>query len=49
EYLFDEKTYDHFSNIWKYWNYAKDSTVELGLVACRLYRICINTAAVEYL
>ncbi|CAG8778365.1 10620_t:CDS:1, partial [Racocetra persica] len=27
EYPFDEKTYDHFGDIWKYWNYAKDSTL----------------------
>ncbi|CAG8766154.1 22547_t:CDS:2, partial [Cetraspora pellucida] len=48
-YPFDDNTYDHFGDIWKYWSYVKDSTTELGLVACRLYGICINAATVECL
>ena len=48
-YPFDDNTYNQFDDIWKYWNYVEASTNELGLVACRLYGICINAAAVERL
>ncbi|CAG8602018.1 8645_t:CDS:2, partial [Scutellospora calospora] len=48
-YPFDDNTYDYFGDIWKYWSYVKDSMAKLGLVACQLYGICINAAAVEYL
>ena len=50
KYPFDDNTYKQFSgNIWKYWCYAKDSTNELGFVACRLFEICVNAASVERL
>jgi hypothetical protein len=48
-YPFDENTYDQFGDIWRYWRYAADSTNELGFVACRLYGICVNAAAIERL
>ncbi|CAG8783063.1 8227_t:CDS:2, partial [Cetraspora pellucida] len=48
-YPFNDKTYNQFGDIWKYWSYAKDSTKELGLVACWLYGVCVNAAAVERL
>uniref|UniRef100_U9UTU7 Uncharacterized protein n=3 Tax=Rhizophagus irregularis TaxID=588596 RepID=U9UTU7_RHIID len=50
KYPFDNNTYKQFnSDIWRYWCYAKDSTNELGFVACRLFGICINAAFVERL
>jgi len=48
-YPFDDNTYNQFGDIWRYWNYAGASTNELGFVACRLYGICVNAAAVERL
>ncbi|CAG8604394.1 7472_t:CDS:2 [Ambispora gerdemannii] len=48
-YPFDDNTYNQFGDIWRYWNYAGASTNELGFVACRLYGICFNAAAVERL
>ncbi|CAB4446996.1 unnamed protein product [Rhizophagus irregularis] len=50
KYPFDNNTYKQFNgDIWRYWCYAKDSTDELGFVACRLFGICVNTASVERL
>ena len=50
KYPFDDNTYKQFrGDIWKYWCYAKDSTNELGFVACRLFGICVNAASVERL
>lgn len=50
KYPFDYNTYKQFDNdIYRYWCFAKSSTNELGLVACRLFGICINAAAVERL
>jgi len=44
------RAYKQFDgDIYRYWYYAKSSTSELGLVACRLFGICINAAAVERL
>ncbi|CAG8700209.1 9536_t:CDS:1, partial [Ambispora gerdemannii] len=48
-YPFDDNTYNQFGDIWRYWNYAGALTNELGLMACRLYGICVNAAAVERL
>ncbi|CAG8840578.1 39280_t:CDS:2, partial [Gigaspora margarita] len=31
-------------NVLSYWCYAKDATNELGLVACRIFNICVNAA-----
>jgi hypothetical protein len=49
KYPFDYDTYKQFGDVYRYWCYAKSSTNELGLVACRLFGICINAAAVERL
>jgi len=50
KYPFDNNTYKQFNgNIWRYWYYAKDSTNELGFVACRLLGICVTAASVERL
>lgn len=48
-YPFDDETCKQFNDIVRYWEFAAPSTNELGLVACRLYGICINAAAVERL
>ena len=50
KYPFDNNTYKQFNgDIWRYWCFAEASTNELGLVACRLFGICINAASVERL
>lgn len=50
KYPFDDNTYKQFrGDILKYWCYAKESTDELGFVACRLFGICVNAASVERL
>jgi hypothetical protein len=50
KYPFDYNTYKQFDNdIYRYWCFAKSSTNELGLVACRLFGICINAATVKRL
>ncbi|CAG8855470.1 26404_t:CDS:1, partial [Gigaspora margarita] len=46
---FDDSSYDHFNDIWNYWSFVGASTNELGVVACQLYGICVNAAAVERL
>ena len=47
---FDLKSYRQFNNdIWRYWCYVSVSTNELGLVACRIFGICVNAASVERL
>jgi len=47
---FDDKTYQQFKdNVLSYWCYVKDATDELGLVACRIFGICVNAASVEQL
>ncbi|CAG8609149.1 4568_t:CDS:2, partial [Cetraspora pellucida] len=47
---FDDKTYQQFKdNVLSYWCYVKDATDELGLVACRIFGICVNAASVERL
>ncbi|CAG8804963.1 27575_t:CDS:2, partial [Racocetra persica] len=48
-YPFDDETCKQFNDIVRYWEFAAPSTNELELVACRLYGICINAAAVERL
>ncbi|CAG8515122.1 3158_t:CDS:2 [Scutellospora calospora] len=48
-YPFDDNTYNQFGDIVRYWNFAGASTNELGLVACKLYGICVNAAAVKRL
>ncbi|CAG8836551.1 20678_t:CDS:2, partial [Gigaspora margarita] len=49
-YPFDDKTYQQFKDdVLSYWCYAKDATDELGLVACRIFGICVNAASVERL
>ena len=50
KYPFDYNTYKQFNgDIWRYWCFAEAFTNELGLVACRLFGICINAASVERL
>jgi len=49
KYPFDDNTYKQFNDIWRYWCFAAVSTNELGLVACKLFGICINAASVERL
>uniref|UniRef100_U9U131 HAT C-terminal dimerisation domain-containing protein n=1 Tax=Rhizophagus irregularis (strain DAOM 181602 / DAOM 197198 / MUCL 43194) TaxID=747089 RepID=U9U131_RHIID len=50
KYPFDYDTYKQFNNdIWRYWCFARVSTNELGLVACRLFGICVNAPSVERL
>ncbi|CAG8829972.1 9785_t:CDS:2, partial [Gigaspora rosea] len=49
DYPFDDNTYNQFNDIWKYWEFVGPITKELGKVACRLYGICVNAAAVECL
>ena len=50
KYPFDYNTYKQFNgDVWQYWCFAETSTSELGLVACRLFGICINAASVERL
>ncbi len=47
---FDLESYRQFNNdIWRYWCYVSVSTNELGLVACRIFGICVNAASVERL
>ena len=47
---FDIDTYKQFNDdIWRYWCYVGLSTNELGLVACRIFGICVNAASVERL
>jgi hypothetical protein len=47
---FDLESYRQFNHdIWRYWCYVSDSTNELGLVACRIFGICVNAASVERL
>ena len=49
-YPFDYNTYKQFNgDIWRYWCFIKPSTNELGLVACRIFGICVNAASVERL
>ena len=50
KYPFDNNTYKQFNgDIWKYWCFVEPCTTELGLVACRLFGICVNAASVERL
>ena len=50
KYPFDYNTYKQFNgDVWQYWCFAETFTSELGLVACRLFGICINAASVERL
>ncbi|RIB25225.1 hypothetical protein C2G38_2166500 [Gigaspora rosea] len=43
---FDDKTYQQFKDdVLSYWCYIKDATDELGLVACRIFGICVNAAS----
>ena len=50
EYPFDLDIYRQFnSDIWRYWCFASASTNELEFVACRIFGICVNAAAVERL
>lgn len=50
KYPFDIDTYKQFNDdIWRYWCYVGLSTNELGLVACRIFGICVNAASVERL
>ena len=50
KHLFDIDTYKQFNDdIWRYWCYVGLSTNELGLVACRIFGICVNAASVERL
>ncbi|CAG8834276.1 17509_t:CDS:2, partial [Cetraspora pellucida] len=48
---FDDKTYQQFEDedVLSYWCYVKDATNELGLVAYRIFSICVNAASVERL
>jgi len=49
-YPFDYNTYKQFNgDIWRYWCFIKPSTNELGLVACKIFGICVNAASVEHL
>src|SRR5438034_3644835 len=48
KYPFDYNMYKQFNgDIWRYWCFAKTSTSELGPVACKIFGICVNAAAVE--
>ncbi|PKY32840.1 hypothetical protein RhiirB3_493158 [Rhizophagus irregularis] len=50
KYPFDLESYKQFDNdIFRYWCYVSVSTNELGLVACRIFGICVNAASVERL
>ncbi|PKK56855.1 hypothetical protein RhiirC2_799164 [Rhizophagus irregularis] len=50
KYPFDLESYRQFNDdIWRYWCYVSVSTNELGLVACRIFGICVNAASVERL
>ena len=50
KYPFKYDTYKQFNgDIWRYWCFAKVSTNELGLVACKIFGICVNAASVERL
>lgn len=50
KYPFDNNTYKQFNgDVWKYWCFIEPCTTELGLVACRLFGICVNAASVERL
>ncbi|CAG8854207.1 766_t:CDS:2, partial [Gigaspora margarita] len=40
---------DNAKLIHSYWSFVGASTNELGVVACRLYGICVNAAAVKHL
>ncbi|CAG8750090.1 40183_t:CDS:2 [Gigaspora margarita] len=47
---FDDETYQQFKDdVLSYWCYIKDATDELGLVACKIFGICVNTTSVERL
>ncbi|CAG8653354.1 22208_t:CDS:2, partial [Gigaspora rosea] len=43
------REFNNFHNVLSYWCYVKDATDELGLVACRIFGICVNAASVERL
>ncbi|CAB4374853.1 unnamed protein product [Rhizophagus irregularis] len=50
KYPFDLESYRQFNDdIWRYWCYVSVSTNELGLVAYRIFSICVNAASVERL
>ncbi|GET62807.1 ribonuclease H-like domain-containing protein [Rhizophagus irregularis DAOM 181602=DAOM 197198] len=50
KYPFNYNIYKQFNgDIWEYWYFTETSTNELGLVACRLFGICVNAASVEHL
>ncbi|CAG8827262.1 304_t:CDS:2, partial [Cetraspora pellucida] len=48
---FNDKTYQQFEDedALSYWCYVKNATNELGLVAYRIFDICVNAASVERL
>ncbi|GES85706.1 ribonuclease H-like domain-containing protein [Rhizophagus clarus] len=47
---FNLESYRQFNNdIWHYWCYVSVSTNELGLVACRIFGVCVNAASIERL
>ncbi|CAG8569649.1 2675_t:CDS:2, partial [Diversispora eburnea] len=49
-YPFDLTTWNQFSgDIYRYWSFACASTNELGFVACRIFRICVNATSIERL
>jgi hypothetical protein len=49
-YPFDSITWNQFNcDIFRYWCFVCTFTNELGLVACRIFGICVNAASVERL
>jgi|SRR4051794_29608549 hypothetical protein len=50
KYPFDIDSFKQFNgDLWRYWCYVATSTNELGIVACRIFGICVNAASVERL
>ncbi|CAG8829230.1 25388_t:CDS:2, partial [Dentiscutata erythropus] len=49
DYPFDDETASNFDDIQAYWNYSAGATKELGMLAIRLFSICINSASCERL
>ena len=50
KYPFNYDSYKQFNgDIWRYQYYAKESINELGLVAYRIFEICVNAASVKRL
>ena len=49
-YPFNLITWNQFNgDIFQYWSFVYASTNELGLVACKIFGICVNAASVERL